>query len=374
MARFYLIGNPENRRVALFQHALQQAGHAPAVLISYLDVLNQTIALEQVLPPGAMVRIESPGENFAVEQKILALGGVEHAAQLPDQRGRIYYPQQWFRGFSELMRGIAQSAPAVTWFNHPLDIVTMFDKPLCKQLLPAHTLPACPVFTGYDAFFAFVKQQARARFFIKLNSSSSASGIVAYEYNRRTGQEHAWSTVEFQQIDGVDCFFNSLKIKQYTAGNTLRKILDFLLQQGALLEPWIAKAKHAGQSYDLRVMGIGTRRCHAIARLSHSPMTNLHLGNQRCQVDQLDLSSDCWAQIDTLVQHTMQQFPRSLYAGLDVLIPRDGAAPVLLEVNAFGDLLPNLLYQGKDTYLTEIEALLSQSVPAQATAGRACYS
>ncbi|MES2935670.1 MAG: hypothetical protein V4805_19530, partial [Pseudomonadota bacterium] len=173
-----IIGNPENRRVSLFQEALQQAGQQPAAVLPYLALLNNPSLLEDCLTSDVTVRIESPGENFEVEKRILALGGVENALQLEDERGRIYHPKQWFLGFSQLMTTIAGCSGQVSWFNHPLDIITMFDKPLCKKLLAPHALASQPVFTCYDAFFAFIEQQPVSRFFIKLNSSSSASGVL----------------------------------------------------------------------------------------------------------------------------------------------------------------------------------------------------
>lgn len=357
-ARFVLIGNPENRRVHFFQKALQQAGQPTALLVPYLSILKGECALGDVLRDGTMVRVESPGENFEVEKHILAWGGLENALHLEDERGRIYHPRWWFQGFSRLMQSIADHAGQVSWFNHPADIVSMFNKPLCKQMLPACTLPSLPTFSGYDEFFAFAQQQAYSRFFIKLNSSSSASGIVAYEYNRHSGQEHAHSTVEVVRSADGDRYYNCLKIKKYTARETIRNIVDFLFNQGAMAESWIPKAQHEGRSYDLRVVAIAGQRRHAIARLSRSPMTNLHLGNQRCTVDELEWSSSTMLGIDALVTQTMQAFPRSLYAGLDILLPRNGKAPVLLEANAFGDLLPNLLDHGDDTYLAEIKAVL----------------
>ncbi|MFZ6719247.1 STM4014 family protein [Undibacterium sp. Ji49W] len=364
---FVVIGNPENRRVRLFQEALQETGLEPALVISYLDVLNDLCVLDEVVAEGVTVRIESPGENFEVEKRLLALGGLENALTLEDQRGRIYHPRLWFQGFSQLMTSLAQRvqsaqhvqcAGALSWFNHPADIISMFNKPLCKQLLQPYTLPACPVFSCYDEFFAFVEKQQTSRFFIKLNSSSSASGVVAYEYNKKNGREQAYSTVEV--VHGMDGerFYNSLKVKKYTELDTIRTVLDFLFTEGALTERWIPKASHEGSAYDLRVMGIAGKRRHAIARLSRGPMTNLHLGNQRCAVDELELSSSTWAEIDALVESTMQAFPRSLYAGLDILLPRDGRPPVLLEANAFGDLLPNLLHGAESTYLAEINAVL----------------
>lgn len=359
-SRFVLIGNPENRRVHFFQEALQQAGQDAALVIPYLSILNGECKLPDVLKDGDTVRIESPGENFAVEKKILALGGLENASELEDERGRIYHPRLWFQGFSRLMGLIAQQAAGLRFFNHPEDIISMFNKPLCKQILSAHTLPSLPVFSSYDEFFAYAETQAYSRFFIKLNSSSSASGIVAYEYNKRNGKEQAYSTVEI--VHGIDGerYYNSLKIKKYTTRDNIQNILDFLFAQGAMVESWIPKARHEDGSYDLRVMGIAGQRRHAIARLSRGPMTNLHLGNQRCAVDELELPSSTWQEIDTLVEKTMQAFPRSLYAGLDILLPRNDKSPVLLEANAFGDLLPNLLHKGENTYLAEINAVLER--------------
>lgn len=358
--RFVLIGNPENRRVHFFQEALQQAGQDAALVISYLSILNDECRLDEVLVDGVTVRVESPGENFAVEKKILGLGGLENAMKLKDERGRIYHPRLWFHGFSKLMTSIAVQAGQVNWFNHPHEIVSMFNKPKCKRMLQEYTLPSLPVFSCYDEFFTYAEKQAYCRFFIKLNSSSSASGIVAYEYNRRNGKEQAYSTVEVvHDIDG-DRYYNSLKVKKYTDRAAIRNILNFLFKQGAMVERWIPKARHEGCSYDLRVVGIAGKRKHTIARLSRGPMTNLHLGNQRCAVDDLELPSSTWQDIDALVEKTMQAFPCSLYAGLDILLPRDGNVPVLLEANAFGDLLPNLLHNSENTYLSEIKAVLER--------------
>lgn len=338
----------------------------PARVIPYLALLKNEISLPEQLIAGTIVRIESPGENFEVEKRILALGGIEQALRLENEHGRIYYPGAWFTGFSRLMESVLQSAEKVTWFNHPADIISMFDKPNCKLKLAPYTLPSCPLFLSFDEFFSFVEQHPHPRFFIKLNYSSSASGVVAYEYNRKRSLEQAYSTVEIVESAQGNKYYNTLKIRKYTERKSIRQILDFLFQQGALVEPWIPKARHNQLSYDLRVIGIAQQRQHAIARLSRSPMTNLHLGNQRCSVEELQLPATVWQKIDALVEHTMRQFPKSLYAGLDVMLPRHGGNPILLEANAFGDLLPNLAYQGKSTYLSEIEALCSRERIAHA--------
>jgi hypothetical protein len=59
-------------------------------------------------------------------------------------------------------------------------------------------------------------------------------------------------------------------------------------------------------------------------------------------------------------------FPRSLYAGIDVLIEPDFRTSRILEVNAFGDLLPWNLHEGRDTYAWEVEESLN--LPSQVSA------
>jgi len=352
-----LIGNPENRRVELFQAALVRAGETPARVLPWLDLLQDPRRIEAELAPGTLVRIESPGENFEVERRLLALGGVEDADRLDDEKGRILFPREWFAGFASAMRRLAQAGPQVRWFNHPDEIVSMFDKPACKRMLPDCIAPL-PDFEDYEGFVRFAREARCPRFFVKLPTGSSASGVAAWEYNRTDGQERAHSTVEFVRTpSGETRFYNSLRIRRHADPASIRTVLDFLFRAGALVEPWIPKAVHEGRSYDLRVLVVEGRRRHAVARSSRSPMTNLHLGNRRVDCDDLELDEATWEAVDAVVERTMARFPRSLYAGLDILLPRGGGAPVLLEVNAFGDLLPGLVHDGRDTYGAEIEAM-----------------
>jgi hypothetical protein len=356
-----IIGNPENRRVTLFQQALCDLHQTPARCISYLDILQGNFPLEEILATENCIRIESPGENFQVEQGLLALGGLESARQLPEDKGRIYFPGIWYQGFKQLMNRITGAASNAIWFNHPDDIITMFDKPLTKKNNPAHALPLLPEFDCYENFWVYAKQQQHPRFFIKLNYSSSASGVMAFECNPKTGKAQAKTTIELIR-KGSNCYFyNSLKLKHYTDHQDLTDIIDFLFQQGAYVEPWIAKAKDDDYVFDLRVLAIKGKRKHCIARLSKTPITNLHLGNQRRVVDELAISEKKWQEIDQLVDDVMQSFSNSLYSGLDILLPRDeNKSPILLEANAFGDLLPGLLHDNQTTYQAELLSLFNQ--------------
>lgn len=366
-----IIGNPENRRVTLFQEALSQKGLPQAEVISYLSLLKNEVSISDYLRSDSLIRIESPGENFEVEKRIIALGEKNEqltvgAMNLRDSYGEIRYPSLWFSGFKTLMSAIEQDVESGShshrWYNHPAEIVTMFDKSRTKELLSSNGVPTTsihPAISSYEEFREYVKREKLSRLFIKLNSSSSASGIAAYE-SRRSGSEQIYSTIEIDNNGGTPRFFNSLKIKKYSHKESIETILDFLFSQGALIEKWIPKSTFDGRAWDLRILAVDSRMCQRVGRLSSSPMTNLHLGNSRIDPELLGLNSDMWTAISETVAKTSSLFSKSLYAGLDVIIPKGGKTPFVLEVNAFGDLLPNICFEGNESYGTEIEAQISR--------------
>lgn len=103
-------------------------------------------------------------------------------------------------------------------------------------------------------------------------------------------------------------------------------------------------------------------------RQSQSPMTNLHLLNRRGDVDGLRerMGMLDWAALQTTCERAMSLFPKSLYAGIDLLLMPGLRRHAVLEMNAFGDLLPNVLHRGLDPYAAELAALsLEGSQPLQ---------
>ncbi len=52
------------------------------------------------------------------------------------------------------------------------------------------------------------------------------------------------------------------------------------------------------------------------------------------------------------------RFPTSHYAGVDLLFTPSYRHHAVLEINAFGDLLPGILCDGLDTYEAELSALV----------------
>ena len=76
-------------------------------------------------------------------------------------------------------------------------------------------------------------------------------------------------------------------------------------------------------------------------------MTNLHLDNARADPAAL-LAADELARAEALTAAAARAFPRSGVIGFDLVV--HGERACVLEANAFGDLLPGLLWHGLDPH------------------------
>lgn len=368
-----VIGNPGNRRIELFQAALRGLDLPAAQVVAYHDLLVGRVQLADVVAPGALVRIESPGKEWEVERALLLLGATDDEGYaclsraeievLPFERGRILPSRQWYRGWYTLLEQIAHqlaACPPHHVMMPPSEIAAMFDKPMCHRRFVQAGLPV-PRSLGdirsYDELLDTMMAQRCARVFVKLAHGSSASGVVAYQ--TKGVEHHATTTVEMVQQNGELRLYNSRRIRVYRDQREIALLIDALCRERVQVEQWLPKAGIADQSFDLRVMVIGGQVCHVVARLSRSPMTNLHLLNARgdAAAVQARMGASAWAELCQSAQRATACFPGSLYAGLDILVAPDFRRHAILEINAFGDLLPGVAWSGHDTYTTEMLAL-----------------
>ena len=65
-----------------------------------------------------------------------------------------------------------------------------------------------------------------------------------------------------------------------------------------------------------------------------------------------------WQKMTSTCEQAAGLFPNSLYCGVDLMILPDWQQHAVLEINAFGDLLPGILWNGMDTYTSEVKAIL----------------
>ncbi len=382
---FVVIGNPADRRVALFQAALAALGRPPARVVAYAALLAGAVRLDEVVRPGDGVRIESPGKDSALERMLIAAAaedlpepGLAHLtpaelAALPLEPGRILASRQWYRGFTKTLGRIAEQlalCPPHQLMNQPADIATMFDKPACHARLRAAGVavpPALGPVGSYAELIAALRAAGVGRVFIKLAHGSSASGVVAYQ--QQGAQQQATTTVEMVG-DGSDLrLYNSRRLRTYRDPAAIARLIDALCLQRVHVERWLPKASIAGHGFDLRVVVIAGQAQHVVARMSRSPITNLHLLNPRGDLAAVRalVGPAAWAAALRTCEAAAACFPASLYTGVDLLITRDVRRHAVLELNAFGDLLPEITFEGRDTYAAEILALkeLACSTPAR---------
>jgi glutathione synthase/RimK-type ligase-like ATP-grasp enzyme len=326
--------------------------------------------------PDSIVRIESPGRDFEVERLLLAAGAdaaaeedfaslrQQDVAQMVFDKGRLWFPRQWYLGFRAALDQIEvqlADCPPHQRMNHAPDVAVMFDKPACHALLLRQGI-SVPRSLGsvesYEALLEAMAQSRCSRVFVKLAHGSSASGVVAYR-RQGDGRQQAITTVEMAPTGGETRLYNTRRICAYDDPRQIAALIDALCRHRVHVEEWIPKAGHAGQVFDLRIVVIGGKVRHCAARLSHSPMTNLHLLNQRDTSEELlgRIPVSTWEAVRQSCLEAMRCFPSSLYAGLDVLIDPSFRRHAILEINAFGDLLPGVLHRGQDTYVAEIEAM-----------------
>lgn len=375
---FVLIGNPGSRRVELFQAALQGLGLAPARLVAYADLLAGRADLSAAVAPGAVVRIESPGKDFAVERMLLELGadaaedepgGYERipraqAERLEFDKGRILALRQWYMGLRAALRLIERqlaASPPHRMMASPDEIALMFDKRACHARLERAGV-AVPRSLGpvesYAELVAAMQQAGMARVFIKPAHGSSASGVVAYQHSHTRCL--ATSTAELVQAQGELRLYNSRRLREYRRPEQVAALIDAVCHQRAHVEQWVPKASIADKVFDLRVVMIAGRARHVVVRSSHGPMTNLHLLNARGDWDAVRerMGAESWQRARQTCEQVAECFPASLHAGIDLLIGTSYRSHAVLEVNAFGDLLPGVLCDGADTYTAEILAIL----------------
>ncbi|MFI1991733.1 STM4014 family protein [Actinoplanes sp. NPDC020271] len=410
--RLAVVGNPENRRVALFSAAVERAGLRAPEVFAWRDVLVPG----RVPGPGTLVRIESPGENAEVDRLLRGLGGDHRAAAHGEIRGAA----AGFTGLSMALERIA--AGGGTLLNQPADILTMTAKPRCHAALagagiavppaleapvPALARAAAPTpgvapptpgvaaptpgvapptpslapptpslapltpglalpssagsVTGYESLRAAMDSAGWSRVFVKAAYGSSASGVLALAVGGRRDTPAGRRIMAMTSVElSNGKIFNNLRVRRYDEEASIAAIIDRLAPDGLHVECWYPKAALDGRVLDLRVVVIAGRARHVVVRTSRSPMTNLHLGNARGDVTAVRaaVGEQQWeAAMDTCVR-AAGCFPGTLHAGVDLMFRTGWREHAVAEVNAFGDLLPRVLSEdGLDTYDAQVAAL-----------------
>ncbi|MBW8683168.1 STM4014 family protein [Chitinophaga rhizophila] len=361
-----IFGNAENRRTIAFCEAAAAKGLPPVIVIPYIDLLTGRTVAD--IPAGSIVKIDSPGENEAVRalliQRGLADKPVPADLYIPEQ-GIIRYMRPWYTGFSQLLADIDKMLMPreVIRMNNSQDIRIMFDKAACQQYLYEQHIPVpriLPQVTDYLSLVNTMEQSKMHRVFIKPAHASSASGVIAF---RKSGQQvQAVSSADLTRTPAGIKLFNSLKVRTYTDPVDVTDLINRILAEGVQIEEWLPKATLEDRYFDIRVLVIGGTARHTVIRTSKQVITNLHLGNKRGDIQTFlhAYGEEPLNAVRQLAEKTAACFPATWYMGVDIMLTANSLRPYVLEVNAFGDLLPNLLDEGETCYEAEISAILQQ--------------
>lgn len=344
--RLGLIGNPENRRVRHFVEACCARRWPEPQIISWERLSHEPECLSEWIGQIDLLRVDSPGENEAVSTRFIHLGGGPRERVL--EFGEVGFLSEYHRGFCGLLDVIARLP--IPKMSDPAEIAVMFDKWESHLRFTEMSLrrPGSRLAPRSLAEFRATMGPG-GRVFLKPLHGSSASGVCALRWGNKG--EQLFAPIEINRSNSRVRLFNSLKVRTYDAYADIGEILGQLLPQGMIEEQWIAKAPIENGRIDLRVLVINGEARHRVVRQSHNPMTNLHLGNRRGDLEQVREVYGEQAVIDCLrlAEKAASCFPKTLYAGVDILLNRRGEA-LVGEVNAFGDLLPGLIDRDETSY------------------------
>lgn len=356
--RLAVVGNPDNRRVGLFNEAAASLGMAAPRVVSWLEVLNGTAAFHA----GEVVRIDSPGEDAEVTRLLRGESG-------PVDMYRVEGTRAWYEGFVKVLEALHSSieAAGAQALASAEETAIVFDKARCHALLSELGISVPRVIPDVVDFESLVASQRKHRWedaYVKIRHGSSASGVV--KIFGRFGELRAETSTELHRVPNGYELYNSLKFRNYRQRSEIRMVIDRLAQDGLHVEQAVHKLTIQRQSTDLRLVTVGGRVTHAVGRSSDLPITNLHLGGRRREVAEYRevIGESRWAQVIDLAERTAACFPRSHCLGIDIL--SDHERDYVGEVNAYGDLLPRLLGlpgtpgEGVDTYTAQLESLQAQ--------------
>jgi hypothetical protein len=372
-APFVVIGNPTNRRVTMFQAALAAQGLPAATVIAWRDLVEPGAparVLGALPAEPAIVRIDSAGEEDDLERALLRRGEAPARAEgyaaidarsideIPRELGRILYPRQQHLGFVAVLREVdAVLATRPAWrVPQPVRAIEeLFDKRVTSARWSALGIPVPEALRDVrdpDDLRAKMRAAEWPAVFVKVASSSSASCLAIFTHDGR--REHAITTVE----DTGTARYNTRRLQRITTRRALDRLLGFLLAEGAQIERAVPKAQLAGAYFDLRVLAIDGVPAFTVVRTAPHPITNLHLGGKRGDLEALRarVPGASWeAAMASCV--AVQRASGAFHVGVDVMFEPSLRAHRVIEGNAFGDLLPNLERDGLDVYGWQIARL-----------------
>lgn len=374
-----VLGDPRLNRTQRFMHAARAEG-LPIESMPYSQILGGGTDWPERLA-NRWVRLESPGRDVEVEQALLVRGAALEvepacsripAAALGGWRrdpGLLFATRQWFFGWRNLLEEIARAGTPrnAAFLNSPDEIVAMFDKPACHGRLARAGVPvpaALPPPASFDDLMDRLRTAGWSRAYLKTSHGSGANGVVALAFAGTRIQAH--TAIEVVAQGDVTRLYSTRRERVYRDAATVRRLVDALCRERVHVEAWVPKAGIAGRTADVRVVVIAGQASHLMGRLALGTITSVHLdGTMKATEDLLrrSMGEKTIALLRATAEKAAACFPASLSVGVDLAVTPAYRRAYVLEMNAFGDLLEDVSWNGADTYTWEVRAMLGRSRP-----------
>lgn len=363
--RFALVANPGGARALGFAAACRSQGFPDPVLVPWEELLGAEFDAKLRFAGASALRIETPAEHPQVERLILAGAGSgelskEQCLALPDDVGELRFQRQWYAGWCRVLEGMSNTLHGlgIPAMNDPADIACLFDKEFTRSRLMSGGVPVAEgggICENFDDLAARMDEKGWHRVFLKPCHGSSASGVMAI--SRTRGDR--WQAITPAVIDAtgeVPRILNSKTPLRLTDIAEIRRTVDLVCRQRALLERWFPKTAIGGRSFDLRIVVIAGRAAHVAVRTSRTPITNLHLRNRRGDPAEVRerIGEQAWQTAMATAESAAACFPGCHYCGVDLMIGARTFRSAIAEVNAFGDHLHRERWQGMDPWEAEL--------------------
>ena len=194
-----------------------------------------------------------------------------------------------------------------------------------------------------------VHQRGWKSAFVKLAFGTSGAGIAVWDI--------AEDTVQTTVRRPGDRWFNARSLIQLRDRASIDALFEYILGEGAHIERTVDLARIEGMRFDLRVLVIAGRPTFVRGRRSDRVMTNLHLGGARLQWAQLRsfIPPREWEDAMTIAVNVAKLYDCH-HVGVDIAFDRLSAKPIVVEVNAFGDYLPDVSRDGLSVMAWELRS------------------
>ena len=349
--RIVIVAVPQDKRALGFAAALQQAGLPTPVVVPWQEVLSDPFVLRELGQAGDWLRVESPGADSLIWHELARRGGFSGALS----QGQWRPGRAWFSGLAQTLRAIDQASLHLV-ATHPVEhILTMTDKLVCADRLHADGVPVPETYSAPptpDSLREFLSQRNLHAAFIKPRWGSSGAGILAYRFAENREQLTTTARLENGFLS------NEKRLRSYRDRESIDVLFRIILSDGAIVQRWIPKAGTAAGPFDLRVLVIKGQVAQRIARVGRGTITNLHIDASRLDAEQAlqSFGDKTITAVYEVCRRAADCFPGQLAVGVDVMVDPAGR-PYVLECNAWGDYLPRLLSDGRDSYQSQVHAL-----------------